>query len=36
LMKSSEYAFVVGSVVGLVLAAASGGVYYQHLGVPSF
>ena len=31
LMKESEYAFVMGSVVGLVIAAAAGGAYYQHL-----
>lgn len=31
LMKESEYAFVVGSIAGLVIAAAAGGAYYQHL-----
>ncbi len=31
LMKESEYAFVMGSVAGLVIAAAAGGAYYQHL-----
>ena len=31
LMKESEYAFVIGSVAGLVIAAAAGGAYYQHL-----
>ena len=31
LMKNSEYAFVMGSIIGLVLATASGGAYYQHL-----
>ncbi len=36
LMKDSEYAFVVGSIVGLVLAAAAGGAYYQHLAAPSY
>ena len=36
LMKDSEYAFVIGSIVGLVLAVASGGAYYQHLAGPSF
>ena len=36
LMKDSEYAFVIGSIAGLVLAAAAGGAYYQHLAVPSF
>lgn len=36
LMKGSEYAFVIGSIVGLVLAAASGGAYYQHLAGSAF
>jgi len=36
LMKDSEYAFVIGSIVGLVLAVASGGAYYQHLAGTSF
>ena len=36
LMKDSEYAFVIGSIVGLVIAAAAGGAYYQHLAGPSF
>ncbi len=36
LMKDSEYAFVIGSIVGLVLAAAAGGAYYQYLAAPSF
>ena len=31
LMKESEYAFVIGSIAGLVIAAAAGGAYYQHL-----
>lgn len=31
LMKESEYSFVVGSIAGLVIAAAAGGAYYQHL-----
>ncbi len=31
LMRDSEYAFVIGSIVGLVLAAAAGGGYYQYL-----
>ena len=31
LMRDSEYAFVVGSIAGLLLAAAAGGAYYQHL-----
>ena len=36
LMKDSEYAFVIGSIVGLVLAAAAGGAYFQYLATPSF
>ncbi len=36
LMKDSEYAFVIGSIVGLVLAAAAGGAYYQYLATSSF
>jgi hypothetical protein len=35
LMKDSEYAFVIGSIAGLVIAAAVGGAYYQHLAAPS-
>ena len=35
LMKDSEYAFVIGSIVGLVIAAAAGGAYYQHLAMAS-
>ncbi|GMQ76583.1 MAG: hypothetical protein BMS9Abin01_1867 [Gammaproteobacteria bacterium] len=35
LMRDSEYAFVIGSIVGLVLAAAAGGAYYQYLAAPS-
>lgn len=35
LMKDSEYAFVIGSIAGLLIAAAAGGVYYQHLAAPS-
>ena len=35
LMKDSEYAFVIGSITGLILAAAAGGAYYQHLAAPS-
>jgi len=35
LMKESEYSFVVGSIVGLVIAAAAGGAYYQHLAAPA-
>ncbi len=35
LMRDSEYAFVIGSIAGLVLAAAAGGAYYQHLAAPS-
>ena len=31
LMKDSENAFVVGSIVGLLAAAAAGGAYYSHL-----
>jgi len=31
LMKESEYSFVIGSIAGLVIAAAAGGAYYQHL-----
>ena len=31
LMKESEYSFVVGSIAGLVIAAAAGGAYYTHL-----
>ncbi|GMQ95879.1 MAG: hypothetical protein BMS9Abin14_349 [Gammaproteobacteria bacterium] len=35
LMRDSEYAFVIGSIVGLILAAAAGGAYYQYLAAPS-
>ena len=31
LMKDSENAFVVGSIAGLLIAAAAGGAYYTHL-----
>lgn len=31
LMRDSDYAFVVGSIAGLLLAAAAGGAYYTHL-----
>ena len=31
LMPSSENAFVVGSLVGVLTAAAAGGAYYTHL-----
>jgi len=36
LMRDSEYAFVIGSIAGLVIAAAAGGLYYQHLAAPAF
>ena len=31
LMRESESAFIVGSLAGLLMAAAAGGVYYSHL-----
>jgi hypothetical protein len=31
LMKNSENAFVIGSIAGLLIAAAAGGAYYTHL-----
>ena len=31
LMRQSDMAFIVGSIVGLLMAAAAGGAYYQHL-----
>ena len=31
LMRQSDMAFVTGSIVGLLMAAAAGGAYYQHL-----
>jgi hypothetical protein len=34
-MKESEYAFGIGSIAGLVFAAAAGGAYYQPLAAPS-
>jgi len=36
LMRDSEYAFVIGSIAGLVIAAAAGGLYYRHLAAPAF
>jgi hypothetical protein len=35
LMRDSEYAFVIGSIAGLVIAAAAGGAYFQYLSAPS-
>ena len=31
LMRHSDMGFIVGSIVGLLMAAAAGGAYYQHL-----
>ena len=31
LMPSSENAFVIGALTGLLMAAAAGGAYYTHL-----
>lgn len=31
LMKHSESAFIIGSLAGLLMAAAAGGAYYTHL-----
>ncbi len=31
LMRRSDIGFIVGSIVGLLVAALAGGVYYHHL-----
>ena len=35
LMRESENAFIVGSLVGLLMAAAAGGAYWNHLSASS-